>query len=157
MSGYVNGKDIRHTLIGEEHRAQSRYYMILSRIKNSHLPKNYAYKDVKMLVTKKDFVNWFMPRDFYRCSVDRIDPKKDYTLDNMQVISLTDNIRKDKLISDGVLSTCSKCKEIKPLELFCKDSRISIGYNTLCLDCERLRSREKARKRRQVAKLKKLN
>lgn len=81
--------DKRHKEIGGRHRALSRYHMIVHRVENAHLPRNSGYKGILVLVSKDEFIEWFMPRDFPGCSVDRIDNKGHYQLSNMQVIPLT--------------------------------------------------------------------
>lgn len=81
-----------------------------------------------------------MDRDFEGCSVDRIDKTKDYSLDNMQVISLIDNIIKDKLIAKNGKTICFSCKAEKPLTEFTKDRRrIATGRTTICKLCDSLR------------------
>ena len=135
--------DKRHTIIGGKHRAEARYYMILHRLSHTDEPKNSCYAGIKMMISKEDFIKWFMEHDFEGASVDRIDSTKDYSLDNIQMISLADNIRKDKLkLKDGVCECC-KCKKAKPLEEFVKRKRSPYGYTTICLECERIRTREK--------------
>ena len=57
-------KDNRYSIIGGKHRALSRYYMILNRLKNTERNKNTCYQDVKMLIDKDTFVSWFMKNDF---------------------------------------------------------------------------------------------
>ena len=73
--------DKRYSVIGGKHRAESRYYMILSRLKNTDTKKNSCYKNIKMLISKEDFMKWFMENDFEGASVDRIDKTKDYSND----------------------------------------------------------------------------
>ena len=128
--------DTRHKIIGGKHRALSRYYMILYRINHTEEKKNRHYKDVKMLIGKDEFVEWFMANDFEGASVDRIDKDKDYSMDNIQMIPLAENIRKDKTKAKDGLCECYMCKQVKPLELFAKDSRRKNGHSTICKSCD---------------------
>ena len=134
--------------IGSRRRANNRYNDIIARVNTTDRNKNKSYQNVKLLVSRRDFIEWYMPRDFEGASVDRIDKNGDYCLNNMQVIPLIDNIRKDHEKAYDGKCVCYKCKEEKPLELFVKDKRRRNGYATICLDCERERCRLKNRKYR---------
>lgn len=128
--------DNRHRVIGGKHRALSRYYMILNRINHTDTDKNRCYENVKMLISKDDFVKWFMENDFEGASVDRIDHTKDYSLDNIQLIPIDENIRKDKVKAKNGQCECYKCKRIKSLDDFAKDSRRKNGHSTMCKECD---------------------
>ena len=129
--------DNRHKEIGGKHRALSRYYMIAHRISNTDTKKNKGYQGIKLLVEKDDFVEWFSALDFAGCSVDRIDKDGNYELSNMQVIPLSQNIAKDKLISKDGESTCYRCKNTKPLSDFVTETRNkSVGKATICKQCD---------------------
>lgn len=128
--------DNRHRVIGGRHRALSRYYMILNRINHTDTDKNKCYENVKMLISKDDFVKWFMENDFEGASVDRIDHTKDYSLDNIQLIPLGENVRKDKVKARNGQCECYNCKQIKPLDSFAKDSRRKNGHSTICKKCD---------------------
>ena len=90
------GIDKRCDIIGSKRRAKNRYHLIKKRLKDVHLSKNKNYKNIKLLVSEKDFIDWFIKNDFKGCSVDRIDPKGNYELNNMQLIPLLENITKDR-------------------------------------------------------------
>lgn len=132
-------QDLRYKSIGHPHRAESRYYMILNRLKRTDRTKNKHYKNITMEISKEEFIQWFIERDFPGCSVDRIDNTKNYTLDNIQMISLADNIRKDKVKAHDGKCECCRCKKIKPLEEFAKDKRRANGYTTICKQCDNRR------------------
>lgn len=129
--------------IGSRRRASNRYNGILSRCRQSYRKKNKHYREIKIIVSREEFIEWFMPQDFDGASVDRIDKNGDYELPNMQVISLADNIRKDKVKAKDGLCECYSCHQIKPLFLFTKDKRRANGYSTLCLECEKQRKGDK--------------
>lgn len=128
--------DDRYNVIGGRHRALSRYYMILNRLNHTDSKKNQCYNGIRMLIDKETFVEWFMQNDFEGASVDRIDNTKDYSMDNIQMISLADNVRKDKVKARNGVCECYKCKQTKPLELFAKDNRRQNGHSTICKECD---------------------
>lgn len=136
-------KDDRYTIIGGQHRALSRYYMILNRLKNTNRKKNSCYQSVQMLIDKESFVAWFMQNDFPGASVDRIDKTKDYSIDNIQLIPLGDNIRKDKVKAKDGMCVCCICKETKPLEMFAKDKMRKNGHTTICKQCDSARKHKR--------------
>lgn len=133
-------KDERYKIIGGKHRALSRYYMILNRIHNSNRNKNKVYQNIQMLIDKDTFVKWFMEHDFEGASVDRIDKNKDYSMDNIQMIPLAENIRKDRVKAKNGMCICYKCGENKPLELFAVDKRRQNGHTTICKACDSKRT-----------------
>lgn len=128
-------KDTMHKIIGGKHRARSRYAMILNRCKGEG-SKNRGYIGVNVLISKDEFIEWFMPRDFEGCSVDRIDSKGDYTLENMQVIPIKQNIIKDKVKHIDGKCLCPVCREIKDSDCFVKDKRRTCGFGTICKKCD---------------------
>ena len=128
--------DNRHKVIGGQHRALSRYYMILNRVKNNDRDRNRCYTDIEVSLDKDEFVEWFMKHDFEGASVDRIDNKKGYFMDNIQLIPLDENMRKDRMKAKDGVCQCYKCKEYKPLESFAVDTRRVTGRSTLCKACD---------------------
>lgn len=139
----LNGKDIRYKLIGCKHRAETRWSLILYRLKNTHIKKNYNYKNIALEMEKEEFVKWFIDNDFEGCSVDRINNKLGYRIDNLQLISLSENIGKDKRKAKNGACVCCVCKIEKPLDLFRKNKRSYNGYATICLSCDRSRYKSK--------------
>lgn len=133
------------SIIGSRRRASNKYNGILSRIRSTNRSKNKHYANIAIKVSRVDFINWYMPLDFKGASIDRIDKNGDYELNNMQVIPLPDNIRKDKIKTLNGMCECFKCHTTKPIKQFAKDKRRSTGYSTICLDCERERGRLKYR------------
>lgn len=136
----INSMDKKgYRIIGSRTRAVCKYHSMLARVRSTR-EKEKVYRGIKVLVSKEDFIRWYMPRDFVGASVDRIDSKGHYSLDNMQVISMHDNIVKAKKgcakAHDGVCVCCA-CGEEKPLDLFGKSKRRPYGHTTLCLECRR--------------------
>ena len=129
-------QDNRHKDIGGKHRALSRYYMILHRINHTDTKKNKHYAGVKMLIDRDTFVDWFMTNDFEGASVDRIDNTKDYSLDNIQLIPISENIAKDRVKAKDGMCECYMCNENKPLEFFAVDKRRKTGRATICKSCD---------------------
>ena len=87
-----------------------------------------------------------MALDFEGCSVDRIDNNGHYELKNMQLISLAENISKDKTKAKNGYCECYSCFNTKKLEHFTKCKRNRNGYATICLECDRLRYHDRKRK-----------
>lgn len=63
--------------------------------------KSKVYQNVQILFTREEFKNWCYERlaeieSLNRPSINRIDSKKDYSLDNIEIIELTKNIQNKK-------------------------------------------------------------
>lgn len=132
----MKGKDLRYAQIGSRKRALSRWYMIRYRITHTNQPKNRKYEGIEFNLDKEQFIEWFQKNDFEHASVDRIDNSKGYTMDNIQLIPLVDNIRKDHIKAKNGCCVCFRCKQEKPLEDFVKESRRFNGYSTICKKCD---------------------
>lgn len=129
-------KDLRYKEIGGRKRALSRWCMIRYRTSHTDQPKNRGYKGIEFNLDKEQFIKWFQQRDFENASVDRIDKNKGYTMDNIQLIPLVENIRKDKLKAKNGFCICFRCKQTKPLKDFVRESRRISGYSTICKVCD---------------------
>lgn len=62
---------------------------------------NECYKDISIEFTREEYKEWCLNQESYilslsRPSVDRLDSSKNYSLDNIQIIELSDNISKKK-------------------------------------------------------------
>lgn len=107
-----------------------------------------TYSNIKIEFTREEFKMWCLERQdiilsLKRPSLDRIDSKKNYKLDNIQVIELTENIAKEKLISKNGKCVCYKCKETKDLTLFAVDKRrLTTGRTTICKSCDNKRKKK---------------
>lgn len=135
--------DNRHKQIGGRHRAASRFAMIRNRLANP-VGKNACYAGVKLLISKEDFIAWFMANDFPGASVDRIKVEKHYEAGNLQLIPTGINSGKDKTKAVDGKCECYRCHKLKPLNEFVKESRRRInGRSTICIECERLRYQDR--------------
>lgn len=134
------------TKIGCRRRANNKYNAILTRLSKIDNKKNKNYHGVELRVSRKEFIEWYMPLDFDGASVDRIDKNGHYELSNMQVIPLSENIRKDKVKAKNGFCECYCCHNVKPLQEFRKEKRRINGYSTICIDCEKKRVRERYKK-----------
>lgn len=139
--------DLRYEIIGHRRRAQNRYNLIKFRISHPEMKKNRSYKNIPFELGKEEFIEWFMKNDFKGATVDRIDNSKGYSMDNIQLINIKENIGKDHRKAKNGMCECCCCHKIKPLSEFMKDKRTYNGYTTTCLECGRERSREKSRER----------
>jgi hypothetical protein len=126
-------------IIGTRSRALYRFQQMESRCRNGNncLHKS---KGIKVIISKDDFISWFMANDFEGCSVDRIDGDGHYEAGNIQLIPMAENIAKDKVkpIKDGE-TKCSKCGEWKTLDCFYTCKKMKAGRQSSCVECERKR------------------
>jgi len=106
------------------------------------------YTDVKITFTRAQFVDWCNKRKekikgLERPSIDRIKKDKDYSLYNMQIIELSENIRKERTVFTKTAGRCYLCKLTKSIEDFCNDRRRSNGKTSVCKLCESVRNRNR--------------
>lgn len=119
--------------------------------KYAHLQTEYkckSYLNVNIEMTREEFKKFCISQEsiivsLSRPSLDRLDNSRGYSLDNIQIIELADNIRKDKIISNGISNTCSMCGDTKDLKLFVVDNRRFHGRSTICKECDNERRRRK--------------
>lgn len=109
--------------------------------------KNNAYKHIDIKFTRDEFKNWCLDNKDHilqltRPSIDRIDPKGHYTLDNIQILELSDNIRKERTKAKNGKCICYACKEEKDISLLAVDKRRENGKSTICRLCDNKRRRE---------------
>ena len=107
-----------------------------------------TYEDVLIELSREEFKAFCINNkntieSLKRPSLDRINDSENYSVDNIQIIELGDNIRKSKMICKDGLIKCCCCKETKELQFFCADKRLSVGRSTLCKKCYNKRRSEK--------------
>jgi hypothetical protein len=103
-----------------------------------------TYTSVVIHFSRKEYKKWCLEREkqilsLSRPSLDRINPAGDYTIENIQVIELAENIRKDKNHYNGY-GVCSICKQKKKSRLFTKDRRRRSGRGAVCKSCDSKRN-----------------
>jgi hypothetical protein len=92
-----------------------------------------AYKDIKILFSREEYRDWCFENKnkilhLKRPSIDRMDSKKHYSLDNVDIIELDENIRKKRLGNTFVGGYKSKTlRGIRVLKNGKFSSRISFG------------------------------
>lgn len=138
----VRNNDDSRRVVGSLERARFRYSCLKSRA--GWLP---GYEDVKVLMTVEQFVEWFMPRDFEGCEVDRINGGN-YELGNIQLLTKREHSLKTQRENGAAIlegeHTCRGCGCTKAATEFNKDNRRAGGVSNFCLDC----TNEKVRLRR---------
>lgn len=98
-------------------------------------PKNKCYKSIKIIFTQKEYKNWCWKHEnvinkLSRPSIDRKNSTKNYTFNNIQIIELTENIRKKKFGSQYVNGTLSNKK--RGVSKQGKKWQAKITYNYKC-------------------------
>jgi hypothetical protein len=119
-------------IIGTRSRALYRFQQIAIPLHKS--------KGIKVLISKDDFISWFMANDFEGCSVDRIDGDGHYEAGNIQLIPMAENNGKDRV--KPVISgrkECSRCFVWWPLDSFYKTNQVKSGRQSCCIECEKKR------------------
>lgn len=117
---------------------------IKKRLRNQ---KEYAH--VRITVDKESFLKWaagefskwMTKHPDERPSIDRKNPKLNYSLDNMRVISLSDNCRLrsntyNPTAPEGT-AWCSLCRSYRSTKLFDKNSSRPNGLQARCKTCRR--------------------
>jgi hypothetical protein len=133
--------------------AHNRWAMINIRAVNgryAHLrnAKSKCYAHVELRMTQEQFEAWCEARSeliesMARPSIDRIDKSGHYALDNIQILELAVNIRKDKTKFVDGKCLCYRCGLEKPEDQFAKDKRRPNGRYTQCKTCDVDRKRKK--------------
>jgi len=105
-----------------------------------------SYDKVELLMTRDEFKSYCLEHRYLieslgRPSIDRINKDLGYTLDNIQIIELAENIRKDKTVFSNGFGVCFRCKTHLPEGDFCEDKRRFNGRTSVCKSCEAARGR----------------
>lgn len=107
-----------------------------------------TYSNINILFNRDEFKKWCWSQQkiiesLKKPSIDRINKNKDYTLNNMQIIEICENIRKDKTVFTFVDGKCYSCNNILLLCEFAKDSRRINGLTSICKKCDSNRKKKK--------------
>lgn len=136
--------ECRYKRYAEKHPMRLLLKSIKQRCNNkSHTSyKNYGAKGIKCLITEEDLI-FLWDRDngylLKRPSIDRVDSKGDYRLDNCRFIELSDNVKRatiKPLINGNKI--CMLCKKQKASSLFRKDKKVFSGLRSKCVECEKI-------------------
>lgn len=112
-------------------------------------PKKYScYEGIELQMTLEDYKAYCYQHKEHilsldRPSLDRVDSAGHYCIENIQIIELAENLRKDKTVFINGQGTCYACKQVKPEEAFVRDRRRANGRASMCKPCDRERGRDK--------------
>jgi len=136
-------------------RAVRAWGCLNKRVKNGE--KTYAKRGIRIEISKDEFINWYQKNSFPHCIVDRINNEKNYTLKNIQMLTLVEHNykrRSDRLSVIGVTEGeneryCFCCARLMNIEVFGRKKDIvskanPLGLRQYCKGC----NRDKQRKRR---------
>lgn len=118
--------------------------------------KHPAYRNVKVQITKDEFISWVIPqlenwvthRDISLASIDRKDNNGNYDLSNLQILDRWENARKTGRLKndkapEGMAWCGAYCKEYKPSHLFHKGSGTINKLSLRCKECTSRLGKEK--------------
>ena len=103
--------------------AMNVYRNLLDRVASS---PHYIERGIECRMTREGFVEWYIPRYFVGCLLDRIDNLGHYEIGNIQLISRVEHnhkLRADNLAELGIVEGvgeryCYKCNALKPIDNF---------------------------------------
>lgn len=124
-------------------------------LKHGQTSKNKAYACVRIEMTREEYKTWCWANQdaieqIERPSIDRKDKLLGYSLANIQVLSLAENIRKDGSVFRNGIGRCHVCRAEKPETEFVTDRRRGNGRGTSCVLCERERGRNRKQSARRL-------
>ena len=146
----INGKN-RYDKRTTSKRGSEVYTAINDRLTNEkRLVKRERYRNVKNLMTREEFVKWYVDNYFVGCTVDRKDNDGDYEINNIQMLSKTEHNNKKRLDRLGEYTLkenvpCSICGTVKHYTQF-YSSNIGINkYNPYGIrsDCKKCNTKHK--------------
>jgi len=129
-------------------RGSEVYTAINDRLTNEkRLANRERYRSINNLMTRDEFVEWYVPNYFAGCTLDRKDNDGDYEIDNIQMLSKVEHNHKKRLDRLGEYTLkenvpCSKCGTIKHYTEFYKNKTGINKYNPYgirseCKSCQR--------------------
>ena len=111
------------------------------------------YVNIENKINKEEFIFWYSNNYFEGCEVDRIKDDKDYSIENIQLLSKEEHNHKRKLERDGYLDNgfrrCNKCKAIKIESKENFGTHIGLisqfnikGFRGICKECSNRKQRK---------------
>ncbi len=105
------------------------------------------YKNVSNLLNRKEFIKWYIENYFNGCEVDRVNDDKDYSIDNIQLLSKIEHNQKSaskRIDLENKTAICTKCG-VKYLytkdDFYTKDTLVSaynpLGIRSTCKKCNK--------------------
>lgn len=116
---------------------------------NKRVREQSEYSHVEIRVTREEFIAWLTPKltawlastPEIRPSVDREDPTGHYELDNLRLISLSENSRRTRnhhnVHAPSGQAWCGKCQKYKPRVEFAKNAHKPHGLQNHCRVCRK--------------------
>lgn len=107
-----------------------------------------SYADVLVLMTRNEFLNWAIPeyKKWMRNnpnmtpSLDRIDPSKHYSINNIRIIERGENCRLSRnhmnVHAPNGTAWCHSCKEYLDISYFWKSKSSYNGLQKRCKQCQ---------------------
>ena len=104
-----------------------------------------TYENILILFSYAEFKafcfnNEALIKTMQRPSIDRINSKKHYSLDNIRIVELIDNSGREQRKAKNGECVCCRCGKTKLLTDFCKDNRTLSGRSTRCKSCDAVRN-----------------
>lgn len=139
------GKNSTHTVFCYRHWLCRIYNNIKSRCGNKYNhQKSECYKHIKLVLTKDEFILWGLANRpmCINPSIERINPKKHYSIDNICWVPLSENIanaNKQKDVKEGYYK-CRICLKIfprLPFYFYADKHRRGDGLRAECKKCHK--------------------
>ena len=145
LNGQCRPCSNRHNHI-PENKAHRIWYLLERRAENRD-GKNPSYANVKCLITKEEFMDWYVPALYAwrernpdkRDSIDRIDNDGHYELSNMQILELAQNVRKKPRVNKNVyapkgMAWCPDCNCYREAKYFSSSRGRHNGLSCYCTE-----------------------
>lgn len=110
--------------------------------KNDH---NRTYNGIELHITRQQFLEWAKvnpPPLTMKCpSIDRIETRGHYTLDNIRWLEFRINSRRNQRDTPDGFCRCPRCGKILPLtpDYFRRCRKDAAGFQTTCKICKQMR------------------
>lgn len=106
--------------------------------------RNLCYTGISLKIKRREFILWALlhppPHSMKQPSIDRIETKGDYTLENIRWLELKMNNRHSQRDTPAGFWICSHCHRMVPLtpDNFYRCSKNPSGFQTQCKSCRRM-------------------